>query len=464
MKKKVKVKKASGRLLSSRRGIVVRGQWKAVDVDPSLFSDQGLDGLVCFEELTDYSLVEPERAVAVRETTPKDKKKKRKASEMEAEERPQSDAEDKPDEEKNKRQKNNEPDEESQDEPLEEQISQDECSDVTPETQLKTSSKKKKKKKQKKPALAEPPAVCGKKSRNWSSAALEDPEAPGTDVSAWKDLFVPAPVLKALSALGFSAPTPIQALALPPAIRDRLDVLGAAETGSGKTLCFGIPMIHMILEWKEASRHDQTDERRNPDDAETRVESLYLPSDSSPAREASDEPQDDEDKDCSAPDQAGPDDEDGGPDDSVSAVEAGADDCVSTDEPQKQPLLGLILTPTRELAVQVKHHIDAVARFTGIKTALVVGGMAMQKQQRMLMRRPEIIIATPGRLWELIKERHAHLQDLRQLRYHTHTHTQHTINTHTHTHTQHTINTQCAVCVCVCVCVLIVCCVCVCVC
>lgn len=83
---------------------------------------------------------------------------------------------------------------------------------------------------------------------------------------------------------------------------------------------------------------------------------------------------------------------------------------------QKQPLLGLILTPTRELAVQVKHHIDAVAQFTGIKTAIIVGGMAPQKQNRLLNRRPEIVIATPGRLWELIKERHPHLLNLRQLR------------------------------------------------
>uniref|UniRef100_A0A3Q0T9E1 ATP-dependent RNA helicase n=1 Tax=Amphilophus citrinellus TaxID=61819 RepID=A0A3Q0T9E1_AMPCI len=81
-----------------------------------------------------------------------------------------------------------------------------------------------------------------------------------------------------------------------------------------------------------------------------------------------------------------------------------------------RPLLGLVLTPTRELAVQVKHHIDAVAKFTDIKTALVVGGMAQQKQRRVLKRRPEIIIATPGRLWDLIKERHPHLLNLRQLR------------------------------------------------
>ena len=46
----------------------------------------------------------------------------------------------------------------------------------------------------------------------------------------WKDLFVPVPVLRALKENGFVEPTPIQAQVLPPAIRDRLDILGAAET------------------------------------------------------------------------------------------------------------------------------------------------------------------------------------------------------------------------------------------
>lgn len=52
----------------------------------------------------------------------------------------------------------------------------------------------------------------------------------------------------------------------------------------------------------------------------------------------------------------------------------------------------------------------------GINTAILVGGMSTQKQQRMLNRHPEIVIATPGRLWELIKEKHPHLTNLRQLR------------------------------------------------
>ena len=50
------------------------------------------------------------------------------------------------------------------------------------------------------------------------------------DMSAWNNLFVPDAVMKGLSELGFSAPTPIQTLVLPSAIRDRMDIIGAAET------------------------------------------------------------------------------------------------------------------------------------------------------------------------------------------------------------------------------------------
>ncbi|KAL0170866.1 hypothetical protein M9458_035462, partial [Cirrhinus mrigala] len=255
MKVKKKMKFNKPRLISSKRGIVVKGEWKAVNLDPSLFAKDGpdgldgLDGLVCFEELTDYTLVEPKKALTVQEhteTTSK-KKKKRKASETETEEQ---DVEEKPDKKKKKWQKKNRQDDEPQDESVleeleeDEQDSEDEISqDETPETQHKTPRKKKqqrkKKKKKKKKALPDDaeaqsePSVAAqsqKKTKSWSRPALVGSEGPGTDVSAWKDLFVPEPVLKALSVLGYSAPTPIQALALPPAIRDRLDILGAAET------------------------------------------------------------------------------------------------------------------------------------------------------------------------------------------------------------------------------------------
>uniref|UniRef100_A0A671QXA2 ATP-dependent RNA helicase n=1 Tax=Sinocyclocheilus anshuiensis TaxID=1608454 RepID=A0A671QXA2_9TELE len=388
----MKLKKS--RLISSKRGVVVKGQWKAVNVDPSVFCDEGLDGLVCFEELTDYSLVEPEKAMTA-QTTGRGKNK-RKASEREAEEKPAR--------KKKKRQKKSKP-EEPQDVPdetleAEDEISPDQCPDVTPETQHKTSKKKKKQQQRKKKKKTdEAGAESQKKSKNWSRPALVGSEGPSADVSAWKDLFVPEPVLKALSVLGFSAPTPIQALALPPAVRDRLDIVGAAETGSGKTLCFGIPMIHTVLEWRKASEGERKTD--GAEDTEVCVESLYLPTvsettDGSPAEETSrdtEPPQEEEEEET----------------DDVTARQTQTDT-------HKPPLLGLVLTPTRELAVQVKHHIDAVARFTGVKTAIVVGGMAPQKQQRVLMHRPEIVIGTPGRLWEMIREKHPHLQNLRQLR------------------------------------------------
>ncbi|KTG47118.1 hypothetical protein cypCar_00040051 [Cyprinus carpio] len=379
----MKVKKS--RLISSKRGVVVKGEWKAVNVDPSVFSDEGLDGLVCFEELTDYSLVEPEKAITDHTQTTSKAKKKRTAREEDGEEKPAV--------KKKKRQKKSKQEEEPQDESvpdetLEDEDEEDEGPDVTPETQHKTSKKKKQRKKKKKTTTTEEAgAPSPKKNKNWSRT-LVGSEGPSADVTAWKDLFVPAPVLQALSVLGFSAPTPIQALALPPAIRDRLDILGAAETGERP-----LTRLFTILEWRKASDGEQTTDR--PEDTEVCVESLYLP--------ASSETTDG----CPAPETSG---------DTAPEQEETGGAGQTQRKTHKQPLLGLVLTPTRELAVQVKHHIDAVASFTGVTTAIVVGGMAPQKQHRVLMRRPEIVIATPGRLWEMIREKHPHLQNLRQLR------------------------------------------------
>uniref|UniRef100_A0A3Q0T5I0 ATP-dependent RNA helicase n=1 Tax=Amphilophus citrinellus TaxID=61819 RepID=A0A3Q0T5I0_AMPCI len=200
--------------------------------------------------------------------------------------------------------------------------------------------------------------------------------------------------------------------------------VGAVITGSGKTLAFGIPIIHTILEWKNST------EKTDTEDTEpiTKVESLYLP----PVDECTESIEEDhkEGVEASQEDDEGEEDQNQGDSDEnePNDVENEQLGCVRVikdaefdfdEKPagaQSRPLLGLVLTPTRELAVQVKHHIDAVAKFTDIKTALVVGGMAQQKQRRVLKRRPEIIIATPGRLWDLIKERHPHLLNLRQLR------------------------------------------------
>jgi len=117
-------------------------------------------------------------------------------------------------------------------------------------------------------------------------------------------------VLHVLDTLKFTVPTPIQLRAIPPAIEGK-DVIGVAQTGTGKTLAFGIPMLQRIL---------ASDGR------------------------------------------------------------------------------GLILLPTRELALQVEETLSKIGKPLGLRTAVFIGGTAMGPQIRSLSRDPHIIIATPGRL------------------------------------------------------------------
>ncbi|XP_051833336.1 ATP-dependent RNA helicase DDX24 isoform X2 [Antechinus flavipes] len=406
-----KFKKGRGFLPSARfrkKGIKVVGTWKPVKIDPQVFAEGQLEDLVCFEELHDYKLVGPSKLSS------KEKPKKRKSSAVVSEEEVGEETISQPKKKKKKKNrdlgteiavKKEKKNPSSADEDLIFQEDVLKCElDTDPEDGLqeggvveitsppKTAQKKKKKKLGKKAQASSQaaPLKASPKVKTWT-AKLDDQKA---DISAWKDLFVPEPVLRALSSLGFSAPTPIQALALAPAIRDNLDILGAAETGSGKTLAFAIPMIHSVLRWQEeqeqAGGHSEDGESLG--DADGSSDDSNEEKDGDPSHSRSDEK---ESADIE--------------------LELGEEKPTGHSS-RSSPLLGLVLTPTRELAVQVKHHIDAVAKFTGIKTALLVGGMAPQKQQRMLTRRPEIVIATPGRLWELIKEQHQHLSNLRQLR------------------------------------------------
>ncbi|XP_067099780.1 ATP-dependent RNA helicase DDX24 [Osmerus mordax] len=560
--KGIQNKRPSSGKKSLKRGIRVKGTWKAIDVDPSFFSEEGMGGLVCFEELTDYRLIDPTKAEAAaeKEALKKEKRKerrkakKRKARGEEAvgdeqeavgdeqeavgdeqeavgneketgvEIGEKEETSDKPPKKKRKKKlkelpegDRRQPDSSAGDEVKSEAQDQDERKenseqsveesaskevDVVPEKAAPTQpgnakSKKRKRNRKKKRQLEKPTEVQNtdeqteaeetdltsqtttkpppqekvavlskKKQKNWTNAGLSGSSEQCADVSAWKDLFVPATVLEALSSLGFGSPTPIQALVLPSAIRDQMDIVGAAETGSGKTLSFAIPMIHTILEWKKGSETPDEDGAEVP--AEAPWESLYLPTletagegsgetgaavstetrDESAvpgSEEASEgeeegtaeegegmaEPEEDDTQDpdsvCVDNDANQDEEEEGESGDEqmgcvkvIEDVDFDFDDTAEDKEAlkasQNQPLLGLVLAPTRELAVQVKHHIDAVAKFTGIRTAIVVGGMAQQKQVRMLKRRPEIVIATPGRLWELIKEKHPHLVNLRQIR------------------------------------------------
>ncbi|KAI9922145.1 hypothetical protein PsorP6_000200 [Peronosclerospora sorghi] len=72
----------------------------------------------------------------------------------------------------------------------------------------------------------------------------------------------------------------------------------------------------------------------------------------------------------------------------------------------------LILTPTRELALQIQHHLEKMVHHREIGVVTLVGGMSVQKQRRILSYRPEIVIGTPGRLWDIIENNHEHMKSL----------------------------------------------------
>ncbi|KAI9248869.1 P-loop containing nucleoside triphosphate hydrolase protein [Phascolomyces articulosus] len=80
-------------------------------------------------------------------------------------------------------------------------------------------------------------------------------------------------------------------------------------------------------------------------------------------------------------------------------------------------LAGLVLTPTRELAIQVKNHIEKIGTFANIKMAAIVGGMSVQKQQRQLRNKPDIIVATPGRLWEVFSGNDTYMDMLKDIKF-----------------------------------------------
>ncbi|WVZ95774.1 hypothetical protein U9M48_041497 [Paspalum notatum var. saurae] len=79
------------------------------------------------------------------------------------------------------------------------------------------------------------------------------------------------------------------------------------------------------------------------------------------------------------------------------------------------PLRALILTPTRELAKQVCDHLKAAAKFLGIHVVPIVGGLSVEKQERLLKKKPEIVVGTPGRLWDLMSMNNQHLIELHSL-------------------------------------------------
>ncbi|XP_017468448.1 PREDICTED: ATP-dependent RNA helicase DDX24 [Rhagoletis zephyria] len=211
------------------------------------------------------------------------------------------------------------------------------------------------------------------------------------DLEGWNGLGVPQPVLRAISEKGFKSPTEIQAMTLPAAILGKKDILGAAETGSGKTLAFGIPILAGIMELK--SKNVRSGIRKAPKVKGQKSEINAK--------------QVEEDRELTPP-----------PEElHFYPTLPTEDEASESDEDMEEngPLYAVVLTPTRELAVQVRDHLVAAAKYTGIKVAAIFGGLAVAKQERLLKQCPEIVVATPGRLWELYEQENPHLSKMEDI-------------------------------------------------
>lgn len=139
------------------------------------------------------------------------------------------------------------------------------------------------------------------------------------------------PIQKALQQEGYTIPTPIQAEAIP-YVLDGYDLLGCAQTGTGKTAAFSIPIIQNLY-----------NERMNG---------------------------------------------------KVRGIKA------------------LILTPTRELAIQIGESFSAYGKYTGVKHTVIFGGVGQKPQTDALRQGIDVLIATPGRLLDLINQGFVNLKSL----------------------------------------------------
>nr|CDS23356.1 DEAD box ATP dependent RNA helicase 13 [Echinococcus granulosus] len=246
----------------------------------------------------------------------------------------------------------------------------------------------------------------------------------------WKSLFIPEDILKAIEELDFKEPTPIQWQVIPLALRNRADILGSAPTGSGKTLAFGVPVLVRVREAKLrfatkiqsslalGSQETQTSPKLSKK-AKKRVRSASLSglhANSSRGemkrRKVMEELALIEELDPDTMDVVKVHDL------SKKSAVMHSEESFNGAVPSDGGVLGLVILPTRELALQVTTHLRALAKHMtppGVTIEAIVGGISVQKQERILrQRRPDILVATPGRLWEFIQQENETLVSMPQ--------------------------------------------------
>lgn len=182
------------------------------------------------------------------------------------------------------------------------------------------------------------------------------------------------------------------------------------NAGSGKTLAFGIPIINAILEMKKnPEKLFRKSSTKKNEAHETEVEKVPRNNHNLKNNKAKKRNRNDRDNFTPPPEEIN-----NFPDVPVEEGDKNNDD---ENSKELKPLYALILTPTRELAVQVKDHLVAITKYTDIRVSAIFGGLAVVKQERVLSKCPEIVVATPGRLWELLNEGNKHLNKLQNINF-----------------------------------------------
>eukprot|EP01134_Creolimax_fragrantissima_P001078 CFRG1078T1 len=208
------------------------------------------------------------------------------------------------------------------------------------------------------------------------AAAEADKLLKSANVSQWLPYNLHPSIMNGIARYGFESPTPIQKGCMEAAIREGRDVMGAAETGSGKTLAFGIPMLNWIFNVVLGNKAlESTTTMVSVNAPTSKPGGFYSSMIDIPPKNVIDEIH------------------------------------------VKRPLLGLVICPTRELAMQVRDHLSILTTGTSINVIAIVGGISSEKQERQLGYQPEVVVATPGRFWELMRTGVPHLTMLEYLKF-----------------------------------------------
>ena len=190
----------------------------------------------------------------------------------------------------------------------------------------------------------------------------------------FKDLGLHRKVYKGVESKGHETPTPIQAKAIPVWL-DGMDIVGSAQTGTGKTAAFALPMLSQLETWRDEGKIREVDQEAE-DDYRSRSGGQSRSRSSSRGRGR--------------------------------APQSSRSSSASVARP-----LTLIIEPTRELANQVLDAIREYGKFTSCKASVIYGGVGYGTQREELARNPEIIVATPGRLLDYVQQGEISLKSIR---------------------------------------------------